>query len=438
MGQEILYCFKCLTRLTGADFDRGGATRLGNRASCTDCLPQLLASLTADEKRQFAQQLSRPKDTRRRDPHRQSSTHLQPHKPSLSGTSLPTARSRSSAAPLLWAVGGALVAAVAVYGLWPKTPPPPPPQKTALAPTPKPAEDPRLKAAKEAVERARASGDLAAWAAALRLSQGTAYAGEAREAHERLLAAKEAAELDAQTRALVDKADYGGAQAHLTAVRKRHDRPEWHALVDQALGAVRARAEAALPALREKAAAARRRGADAEVDALREQVARWGMPALLEDLDRAVAAVADEGWKPLFDGRTLDVVRASSRPFWRVEDGAIVKAPGCINAAQTAMDFTDAELRIRFEARGVDNMFFALRQSDSSFRVTWPNTESFAAVGDGAHELIFRCKGDAAEASIDGRPVKVTKAGNPVSGPLQFNAEARLFRITGIDLRQGP
>lgn len=442
MGQEIVYCFKCLKRLTGADFDRGGATRLGNRASCTGCLPDLLASLTADEKRQFAQQLSRPKDTARRElAARPSSSAHSPVRSSSLRLPIPE-RPRSGVPVVVWAVVGAAAAGIVVLLLWPSTPaarPTPKAAPPAIVRTPPPpppaAEDPRLKPAKEAVERARAAGTVEAWAAALRLSQGTPYEGEARTAVEKLQAAREADELDAQTRALIREGDFGGAQSHLAAVRKRHDRPDWHALVDQALATVRAQAQAALPALREKAVEARRRNAEAEVSALRERVARWDIPPLLEELDRAVAAVADEGWRSLFDGRTLSVLRGSSRPFWQVEDGALVKVPGAMDAAQTSVEFADAELRIRFEARGVENVWFAMRQGADCFRVEWAGTKSYAAVGDGEHELRVRCKGDKAEAWIDGRPVTVAVHGKPVSGCLQFNAIARVYRILSIEMR---
>src|ERR1041384_3856828 len=50
MGQEIVYCFKCATRLLGADFEHGRAIRAGNRAACKACAAELLASLPPEDR----------------------------------------------------------------------------------------------------------------------------------------------------------------------------------------------------------------------------------------------------------------------------------------------------------------------------------------------------------------------------------------------------
>src|SRR5262245_47410088 len=45
MGQEILYCFKCQTRLLGSDFEKGLAFRVNSQAACSQCVRDLLAHL---------------------------------------------------------------------------------------------------------------------------------------------------------------------------------------------------------------------------------------------------------------------------------------------------------------------------------------------------------------------------------------------------------
>jgi hypothetical protein len=45
MGQEILYCFKCQTRLLGSDFERGKAFRVDAQAACPQCVRDLLVHL---------------------------------------------------------------------------------------------------------------------------------------------------------------------------------------------------------------------------------------------------------------------------------------------------------------------------------------------------------------------------------------------------------
>src|SRR5688572_25083511 len=45
MGQEILYCYKCQTRLLGSEFEKGKAFKVGGQASCADCVKDLLGSV---------------------------------------------------------------------------------------------------------------------------------------------------------------------------------------------------------------------------------------------------------------------------------------------------------------------------------------------------------------------------------------------------------
>src|SRR5579883_2081857 len=45
MGQEILYCYKCQTRLLGSEFEKGKAFKVGGQASCAACVKDLLGSV---------------------------------------------------------------------------------------------------------------------------------------------------------------------------------------------------------------------------------------------------------------------------------------------------------------------------------------------------------------------------------------------------------
>src|SRR5581483_5015268 len=49
MGREIVYCWKCATRLQGADFESGAAYRVGDKVSCPECIEELVADLPAEE-----------------------------------------------------------------------------------------------------------------------------------------------------------------------------------------------------------------------------------------------------------------------------------------------------------------------------------------------------------------------------------------------------
>jgi hypothetical protein len=49
MGREIVYCWKCATRLGGSDFDKRDAFRVGDKVSCATCVDELVADLSAEE-----------------------------------------------------------------------------------------------------------------------------------------------------------------------------------------------------------------------------------------------------------------------------------------------------------------------------------------------------------------------------------------------------
>src|SRR5262245_55925290 len=61
MGQEILYCFKCQERVTSADLDSANALRFGNRTACRKCVPDLLASLSPEERKELVSRVQSPR-----------------------------------------------------------------------------------------------------------------------------------------------------------------------------------------------------------------------------------------------------------------------------------------------------------------------------------------------------------------------------------------
>jgi hypothetical protein len=61
MGREIVYCWKCATRLRGEDFDDVKAYRVGDKVSCPKCVDDLIADLSAEEQESI---LNPPKPTR--------------------------------------------------------------------------------------------------------------------------------------------------------------------------------------------------------------------------------------------------------------------------------------------------------------------------------------------------------------------------------------
>jgi hypothetical protein len=135
-------------------------------------------------------------------------------------------------------------------------------------------------------------------------------------------------------------------------------------------------------------------------------------------------------WRPLFDGTTADCLRGGS---WRVENGALAHIPGTDDAAQTREEIGDGELRIRFEMMDADRFWFTLRQGAGGYSVDL--TPQLKSLEGKPHELIFVAKGDQVTATLDGKSVSVTALGPARSGPLQFNATAKVARILSLDLR---
>src|SRR5262245_56739028 len=98
MGNEIVYCSRCQSRLTTADFDRGTAVRISNYVCCFACLSEAEQATLKQSQNTSASRLST----------------LTPRSvPAASGSP----RSEPAAGPpvILWAsVGGVAVLAIAV------------------------------------------------------------------------------------------------------------------------------------------------------------------------------------------------------------------------------------------------------------------------------------------------------------------------------------
>jgi hypothetical protein len=117
-----------------------------------------------------------------------------------------------------------------------------------------------------------------------------------------------------------------------------------------------------------------------------------------------------------------------------VRDGALV--PAVSNAGQTTAEFGDGEVRIRFEAKEVNVVYFMIRKAGSEGTVAKWNTSAFRPYEGKPCELLFTCRGDSVTASLNGQSVPVEATGSPRKGILQFNAQAKLFRILSIESRE--
>jgi len=140
-----------------------------------------------------------------------------------------------------------------------------------------------------------------------------------------------------------------------------------------------------------------------------------------------------KSWQPLFDGATVGCLRGTPGS-WRVENGTLAYIPGTDDAAQTRADFTDGELRIRFEVKDAERLWFLLRQgAGGGYGVDL--TPQLKALEGKPHELIFVAKEDKVTATLDGKPIGVEVSAQHRSGCMQFNAKGRMVRILSMDVR---
>jgi hypothetical protein len=86
---------------------------------------------------------------------------------------------------------------------------------------------------------------------------------------------------------------------------------------------------------------------------------RWAMAAMLAGSAISRLAAADEGFKPIFDGRTLEGWSAPHMEFWTVEDGAITAestpqrpCPENQFLTWTHGEVDDFELKLKFRITG--------------------------------------------------------------------------------------
>jgi len=126
------------------------------------------------------------------------------------------------------------------------------------------------------------------------------------------------------------------------------------------------------------------------------------------------------------------VLRGEARG-WKIDDGKIVNIGEINDAAQTKEEFTDGEVRIRFEVMEVSRLWFNLRQGTGGYSV---NIESDIKALEGKpHDIVYRAKGDQVTATLDGKPIPVVPVGPSTSGCLQFNGFGKRFAVVSIDFR---
>jgi hypothetical protein len=295
MGQEILYCFKCQSRVTSSDLGKGEAFRIDDSVACAACTKEILPTFPLKRQKEILNQSGRgaPPDTATRTPRRPTPTVPAPLRSNV---------------PILVVAGGVALVLILVVVLAsgksaPVTPAPDapaaPPQPSLLAE--------REKNAKGALELARAyAGDNPAdFEGQIRLLQkvafdwaGTSAASDARRDAEALnlkrrkAIAGELAALVEQTRPLLAAEEFQKSMDLLDGARKRHAQEDWGASIDAKIKEIRDTMAQLFPALRDGAVAAKKKANADKIQSAKVQVARWGVASYAQELDNALMAVA--------------------------------------------------------------------------------------------------------------------------------------------------
>jgi len=442
MGQEIVYCFKCQIRLTGADLEKGTAIRWQHHVACKNCVPAVLASLTPEERKSFEAHAPSPAPTARREavprPAPGSSTRLKHLKDRPAG---PSRR------PWLWVgVGGAVLVLVLLVAALSGRPSPPPAASTqppaALPPKASP-EDPAPKRARDGIEKAKRfmkehpddlDGQVAAASEAVKSADATSQFREAVELYDHAVSKRKAAhaaeleKIEKEAAAEADREEFKAALDRLERARSLHATPEWSSKVDAARDAIRKRAADLYARLLGEARDA------AAAERLRARVTRWGLPEFGKELAELAARLAAEGlpWTPLFDGRTTAALRNPEN--WTVENGALTSKAERSIAVQSTREVSDGDVRIRFEIEPAGYATFKIRQGpEAGYGVEWNRPRILALAGK-AHDLVFRLRGEEVTATLDGQPEPVKVFGKALRGQIQFSSTGRL-RILALDVR---
>jgi hypothetical protein len=431
MGQEVVYCFKCQSRITTTDFAKGQAYQVENNFCCSSCAVGVLETLPPKAKEQLLAKMFKATHDRQSASSASVKTSANPPPPS-STSRIPHATPRpmkvgasASSGPLIAGILGAIVAVIlgAVFlSSGSSSPPPAQPTVTTKPPVvangdpgPSAEEKRRDESAKDALKKAREfaqanpkdlDGQVRQWRSALQEAARTGYEAEARRETEKAegrlkdAVAQELSDLERESRALASKKDFKAATDLVDRSRTKRTTPEW----------------------------------SARVDALRRELDDAAARSLQETKEKAAA------WRPIYDGKTLGFLTSECLKKWRVVDGAITRDPSMPDgAAQSREDYGDGEFRFRFTFHRISNCFFAVRQAaGGQVRVLLARnvTDGMSA---GPHEVIFTCRGSDVSATLNGAPTPVEVLGTVLPrGRIQFNFSNGSYRLLSLEMRDLP
>ncbi|MBV8882014.1 MAG: hypothetical protein JO332_18810 [Planctomycetaceae bacterium] len=262
MGQEIVYCYKCSTRIVGADSGKNAAYSIGDRVACADCASALVDTLPERQREELLSRMLKDPKTKAKAPTRRTPSR---------GTEAVAAsypaphRSAPSKTPLALAavgVAGVVLILVATMSSGSTTKP--------VDPTPAPAvpeHRPERPSFPPPLPKENFEGELQ------RIDESIAGVNRQEGFKESL--------------------DY------LASARKRHDASDWTVAIDRRVKKTQEEIQTLFASLEAKATDARRRGSEAEVKETLDRVGRWNLPdraaALKKTLDALVLAPFRQG-----------------------------------------------------------------------------------------------------------------------------------------------
>jgi hypothetical protein len=143
-------------------------------------------------------------------------------------------------------------------------------------------------------------------------------------------------------------------------------------------------------------------------------------------------------WTPIFDGHSMACFMRKNPTDWRLENGVLVNAVPQPMTLQTERMIEDGDVRVRFECHESSYLGFNIRLGmEQGYGVEWDRA-GVNQIAGAEHELLFQCRGDRVEATLDGRPLNVIIHHRTRKGTLHFCAMSGTLRVRSIDFRDAP
>jgi len=284
VGQEIVYCYKCSTRIVVGESGKGASYTIGDRVACADCAASLLETLPPHERDALLARMAKTPQRGTRSPGKRTPSR---------GTEAVAPPPASKNALIYAAVGAGIVLilliAVMSGGKPPKAPEPVPqlverrPDRPNNVVTPPPV--------KESYEA-------------------------------------ELERIDASVAGVNRQENFKESLDYLASAKKRHDAAEWTLAIDKRIGKTNDEIQGLFDSLQGKLLDARRRGAEAEVKEITDRVGRWNLPDRAAALKKALDAAGGVAFKQGADGLVcIEAEHFSAKTDASGHSWTTVKAP---------------------------------------------------------------------------------------------------------------